>query len=74
MKEYTYELIVNDKASGELVCRVEALSQESLQEQLRKVDSAIAEHEQDFEDCLECDNPHDPNMSCLEAGAVKFNV
>ena len=39
--KYFYELVVSEPETGETIARIEAYSQESLQEQLSKVDKAI---------------------------------
>lgn len=37
-------------------------------------DKAIELVEMRKEDCTECEKSHDPNITCLEAGAVRLNV
>lgn len=80
--KYLYLLSVSNAETGEDVCSVEAYSQESLQKQLRKVDSAIAKYEEDKKieanDESLCGKPWNHNNgevdACVECAALKHNV
>lgn len=66
--KYLYLLTVTDEETGDPVCHIEAKSQESLQEQLGKVDTAITEYEssKNLSDC--CGAPVTEGGFCMSCG------
>lgn len=65
--KYLYLLTVTNEETGEEVGHIEAFSEESLLEQLRKIDSIIKKYEEEKRTEDELDEYNKTHSSCCDA-------